>query len=41
LRRLPEDLKRPQTDIVVIALGSNDALRGQPIAGPSARTSIA
>lgn len=33
LRRLPGDLKRHQPDIVVIALGANDALRGQPIAG--------
>ena len=33
LRRLPEDLKRHKPDIVVIALGANDALRGQPIAG--------
>ncbi len=33
LRRLPEDLKRHQPAIVVIALGANDALRGQPIAG--------
>jgi acyl-CoA thioesterase I len=33
LRRLPEDLKRHQPDVVVIALGANDALRGQPVAG--------
>ena len=33
LRRLPADLKRHQPAIVVIALGANDALRGQPIAG--------
>ena len=33
LRRLPADLKRHQPSIVVIALGANDALRGQPIAG--------
>jgi len=33
LRRLPEDLKRHQPALVVIALGANDALRGQPIAG--------
>jgi len=33
LRRLPEDLKRHKPDMVVIALGANDALRGQPIAG--------
>ena len=33
LRRLPEDLKRHKPDIVVIELGANDALRGQPIAG--------
>jgi acyl-CoA thioesterase-1 len=33
LRRLPEDLKRHQPAVVVIALGANDALRGQPIAG--------
>jgi len=32
LRRLPEDLKRHKPDIVVIELGANDALRGQPIA---------
>jgi acyl-CoA thioesterase-1 len=33
LRRLPEDLKRHQPAAVVIALGANDALRGQPLAG--------
>jgi acyl-CoA thioesterase-1 len=33
LRRLPEDLKRHKPQIVVIALGANDALRGQPVAG--------
>jgi len=33
LRRLPEDLKRHKPDIVVIELGANDALRGQPVAG--------
>ncbi|HEX3061542.1 MAG TPA: arylesterase [Usitatibacter sp.] len=33
LRRLPEDLKRHHPDIVVIELGANDALRGQPVAG--------
>jgi acyl-CoA thioesterase I len=33
LRRLPEDLKRHHPDLVVIALGANDALRGQPVAG--------
>ena len=32
LRRLPEDLKRHQPSLVVIELGANDALRGQPIA---------
>ena len=31
LRRLPEDLKRHKPDAVVIELGANDALRGQPI----------
>jgi acyl-CoA thioesterase-1 len=31
LRRLPEDLKRHKPDIVVVALGANDALRGQPL----------
>lgn len=33
LRRLPEDLKRHKPAVVVIALGANDSLRGQPIAG--------
>jgi acyl-CoA thioesterase I len=33
VRRLAEDLKRHQPAIVVIELGANDALRGQPIAG--------
>lgn len=33
LRRLPEDLRRHKPDVVVIALGANDALRGQPVAG--------
>jgi acyl-CoA thioesterase-1 len=33
LRRLPEDLKRHHPAVVLIALGANDALRGQPIAG--------
>ena len=33
LRRLPEDLKRHKPDLVVIALGANDGLRGQPVAG--------
>jgi len=33
LRRLPEDLKRHKPAVVVIALGANDALRGQPVAG--------
>jgi acyl-CoA thioesterase-1 len=32
LRRLPEDLKRHKPDAVVIELGANDALRGQPVA---------
>lgn len=32
LRRLPEDLKRHRPRVVLIALGANDALRGQPIA---------
>jgi acyl-CoA thioesterase-1 len=32
LRRLPEDLKRHKPAAVVIELGANDALRGQPIA---------
>ena len=33
LRRLPADLERHKPVMVVIALGANDALRGQPIAG--------
>jgi acyl-CoA thioesterase-1 len=33
LRRLAEDLKRHKPDVVVIELGANDALRGQPVAG--------
>ncbi len=32
LRRLPGDLERHRPAIVVIELGANDALRGQPIA---------
>ena len=32
LRRLPGDLKRHKPAVVVIALGANDALRGQPVA---------
>jgi acyl-CoA thioesterase I len=36
LRRLPEDLKRHKPGVVVIALGANDALRGQPIAAARA-----
>ena len=32
LRRLPEDLRRHKPAVVVIELGANDALRGQPIA---------
>src|SRR5687768_10434047 len=32
VRRLAEDLKRHKPSIVVIELGANDALRGQPIA---------
>jgi acyl-CoA thioesterase-1 len=32
LRRLPEDLRRHKPDAVVIELGANDALRGQPVA---------
>lgn len=32
LRRLPEDLKRHRPAAVVIELGANDALRGQPVA---------
>lgn len=33
LRRLPEDLKRHKPNVVLIALGANDALRGLPIEG--------
>ena len=33
VRRLPEDLKRHKPALVVIALGANDALRGQPVDG--------
>jgi acyl-CoA thioesterase-1 len=33
LRRLPEDLKRHKPQAVLIELGANDALRGQPVAG--------
>src|SRR6185312_16338234 len=33
LRRLPEDLKRHKPDVVLIELGANDALRGQPLPG--------
>ena len=32
LRRLPGDLQRHKPSVVLIALGANDALRGQPIA---------
>ena len=32
LRRLPEDLKRHQPAVVLIALGANDGLRGLPVA---------
>ena len=32
LRRLPEDLRRHKPSLVVIELGANDALRGQPVA---------
>ena len=32
LRRLPEDLKRHRPSLVIIALGANDGLRGQPVA---------
>jgi acyl-CoA thioesterase-1 len=31
LRRLPEDLRRHKPDAVLIELGANDALRGQPV----------
>jgi len=33
LSRIPEDLRRHKPAIVVIELGANDALRGQPVAG--------
>ena len=33
LRRLPADLKLHKPNVVVIELGANDALRGQPLAG--------
>ncbi len=33
VRRIAEDLRRHQPAIVVIELGANDALRGQPVAG--------
>jgi len=33
LRRIGEDLKRHKPAVVVIELGANDALRGQPLAG--------
>ena len=33
LRRIPEDLKLHKPALVVIELGANDALRGQPVAG--------
>jgi acyl-CoA thioesterase-1 len=36
LRRLPEDLKRHRPSMVVIALGANDGLRGQPVAAARA-----
>jgi acyl-CoA thioesterase-1 len=36
LRRLPEDLRRHKPDAVLIALGPNDALRGQPVANARA-----
>ena len=36
LRRLPEDLKRHRPNLVVIALGANDGLRGQPVAAARA-----
>ncbi len=36
LRRLPEDLKRHRPALVVIALGANDGLRGQPVAAARA-----
>jgi acyl-CoA thioesterase-1 len=33
LRRIAEDLRRHKPDVVVIELGANDALRGQPVVG--------
>lgn len=36
LRRLPEDLKRHKPSVVVIALGANDGLRGQPVSATRA-----
>ena len=36
LRRLPGDIKRHQPSLIVIALGANDALRGQPVAAATA-----
>jgi acyl-CoA thioesterase-1 len=33
LRRLPGDLKRHKPAVVLIELGANDALRGQPVSG--------
>ena len=36
LRRLPEDLRRHKPEAVLIALGPNDALRGQPVANARA-----
>ena len=33
LRRIPEDLRLHKPSIVLIELGANDALRGQPVAG--------
>jgi acyl-CoA thioesterase-1 len=36
LRRLPEDLRRHKPAVVLIALGPNDALRGQPVANARA-----
>lgn len=32
IRRLPEELKRHKPEVVLIELGGNDALRGQPVA---------
>ncbi len=36
LRRLPEDLRRHKPEAVLIALGPNDVLRGQPVANARA-----